>query len=1202
MRAPLLATWLRLCALQGLLVGVAVPLAVAIPAEAEAKKKAKAKKKGKPGGRAADDDDEDSAPRRQIKKEEGLAPKKEIDLDADIAKTKDLVPTLVGGAAGKLSPEEKARAATEALMDEKLDEEVELAKKLLELETECDSASPVRFRLADLYWEKSKRAFFRSQDFNTPEPDRNKWTDQMKKLQSVTIKHYQKIADECEGYKDYAKVLFYLGKAMYEVEKPKDGATYFKRIIKEFADSEWVPNAWFMIGEYYFNFANDARKALEAYKKSAEYTKSDVFGFAVYKQGWCYINTGEYELAQARFREVVTISEDRQQALDDKARKSLRKEALRDFVRAYAKSPEREAREAFKEFYKLGGKDSVKTMMEQLGNWYINDGNHDGVIVAFRELIKNYSKSTRVPIYQGRIVDAASRQNDKKVTVQQVKLLTDYFQDVRERIARKEIAPEEKDTVEKDVKEAEDIAENTLRRLALEYHKEAKKLKGPAEERTYRWALDLYKHYLVVFPEPKAGAEVNYVFFMRFYYAEVLYKLEEFLEAARNYDKVVDMNPHPKEEKEKQITLAAAEESVRAYDELVQDLDRKNPPEISGNDPKPIPQIKLDLIKSCERYISYVGSAGDKIVEIRYKMARIYYTYNHFDRAAPAFDDIVKNHPDHSVACYAANLVLDIWNGRKDFKQLKEASRSYVDNKKLACGDEDRQKFAKIEEQSSFFLVKVEFEDKKKYIGAANAYMAFYKDYPKSEYADDAVFNATVNYDLGNRLDKANEVRKFLVEKLPDSPLVPETLYNIAQSYERIVDFENAAQWLDLFAKRYPTDKRSKDAVYNAGLYRATLRDWAGGKTGREKFISLYPTDPEIHQVAFAICESLEEEAGVLEKQKGNDKAARDKWEAAHNCYYNYIKNNAYVKADTDLVCHAQFRRGEIMRTKTDYEKGAQEQKEYILKNWAQWKKGGVEKVPRCAVAVAELLFRDLEPRLKKYRDLMISELNPTDKGKKQFDASLKSKVKERDEVIEKYKSVVEIGVAEWALASLFQIGEAYRDSIQKLVDAPVPDKIPGYKLTPEDKQLLRQQLKEMAAPVEEQAVEAYRLCVGKANELGVYNKWSVKALDQLNKLRPEEYPLVVEKLAAVHFEEKVVVLGNGVVILDGDSFKTPDVILAEGDAPPGATPKAKEAAGKEGKEAAGKEAGKEGAKDASPAKEAGKKPGPTASAKEGGR
>lgn len=1124
-----------------------VTVAPPLVSTATAARKKQKKKPAKKAGRRADKGGRAQA--RTIEREGELAPRKDLALSEDISKTKDLKPIEATPKGPTLSIEDVnlGEKQMEVMMDDKLDEEIQLAHQLLDYESECESSAPVRFRVADLYWEKSKRAFFKTNDSSVPQKQRDRYQKEMGDLQARTIAHYQKIADDCEGYSDYGKVLFYLGKALTEVNRQKEGASYFQRVIKEFPDSSWVANAWFMVGEYYFNTANDPIKALKAYTRAADYTASSTYGYAIYKQGWCFINVAEWTQALDRFEQVIRISEDQKQDLDARSRMGLRKEGVRDYVRAYANVGNE--KQAYRDFRKVAGPDSVAQMMESLGNWYVEQGEHKKLITVYNDYIKHFPDSTRAPILQGRIVDATANLGDKRGTVVQAKLLTDYFTKVRSRVAAGAFKGEDQKQVQKDLTEAEEIAENTLRRLAMEYHKDAKKLRGTAEEQTYRLAHDLYAHYLTVFPKPREGAEVNYVFFMRFYFADVLYKLEKFKDAAENYSMVVDMNPHPKEKRDKEIVLAAAESTVRAYDELVEDLDRKNPPEVSGSEPKSIPDIKQKLIDSCQRYIRYVGSEGDKIVEIRYKMARIYYTYNHFDQAAPAFNDIVKNHPANPVACYSANLVLDIYNGEKNYRALKDTSRSYLDAKDLACGDEDKKKFAQIEERSAFQLIKTDFEDKKKYIEAARAYLQFYKDFASSENADDAVYNAAVNYDLGNRLDQANEVRRFLVEKLPTSPLVPDTLHSIAESYERIVDFDSAAKYLEMFAQRYPKDSRTKDAIYNAGVYRATLHDFEGAKTDRQRFLSLYPDDSDARNVSFSMCEALEKQAERMETQAKHDKKQREmeqpiskQWEAAHDCYYKYIQNRDYAREDVDQLCHAQFRRGEIMREKTKYDKGYEEMKSYLLKNWPAWKRDGVEKIPRCAAGVAEIQFRELAAPYKRYNDVTISELNPTDKGKKKFDASLKAKVEMRDGLIERYKSIVEIGVAEWALAALFQIGNAYQDSIDALLKAPIPDKIPGYKLTDEDKGMLRQQLREMAAPIELSAIEAYQLCVAKAHELGVYNRWSVRALDRLQKLRPEAYPLIVEQVVPLKYEDPLVVARNGLVVMDKDEWKQVDL------------------------------------------------------------
>lgn len=87
-----------------------------------------------------------------------------------------------------------------------------------------------------------------------------------------------------------------------------------------------------------------------------------------------------------------------------------------------------------------------------------------------------------------------------------------------------------------------------------------------------------------------------------------------------------------------------------------------------------------------------------------------------------------------------------------------------------------------------------------------------------------------------------------------------------------------------------------------------------------------------------------------------------------------------------------------------------------------------------------------------------------------------------------------------------------------------------------------------MATPQEETALEAYRLCVTKASELGVYNRWTVRSLEQLHKLRPEEYPLVTERLLPLKYDDKMVVQGNQLIIPDTDTYKGVDLVFKGAD------------------------------------------------------
>ena len=59
--------------------------------------------------------------------------------------------------------------------------------------------------------------------------------------------------------------------------------------------------------------------------------------------------------------------------------------------------------------------------------------------------------------------------------------------------------------------------------------------------------------------------------------------------------------------------------------------------------------------------MKYVPNAPE-LVKIKYRKARIYYDYNHFEDAVKLFRDIVEKHAGDELAIYSANLMLDSLN------------------------------------------------------------------------------------------------------------------------------------------------------------------------------------------------------------------------------------------------------------------------------------------------------------------------------------------------------------------------------------------------------------------------------------------------------------------------------------------------------------------------------------------------------------
>src|SRR5207302_5380927 len=80
-------------------------------------------------------------------------------------------------------------------------------------------------------------------------------------------------------------------------------------------------------------------------------------------------------------------------------------------------------------------------------------------------------------------------------------------------------------------------------------------------------------------------------------------------------------------------------------------------------EPLAIPEYQKKMIGAFDTYIKYVPDAPE-LVTIKYRKARIYYEYNHFDEAIKLFQDIVDKHSKDELAVYSANLMLDSLNAQ----------------------------------------------------------------------------------------------------------------------------------------------------------------------------------------------------------------------------------------------------------------------------------------------------------------------------------------------------------------------------------------------------------------------------------------------------------------------------------------------------------------------------------------------------------
>jgi tetratricopeptide (TPR) repeat protein len=175
---------------------------------------------------------------------------------------------------------------------------------------------------------------------------------------------------------------------------------------------------------------------------------------------------------------------------------------------------------------------------------------------------------------------------------------------------------------------------------AKSVHKEAHETQNVAK---YEQAHKLYQEYFAKYPDlPDAD--------LTFYDAELLFRLQRYAEAAKQYERVTQLAPHGK------LVREAAYGFVISTKNLAPP---QSPPDAGPPCPNlqacPIPPADRELLHAFDVYLKLVPSSPE-VPSISYRNAKLYYDWQHFAEAAPLFDQIFTKFPESELATYSANF------------------------------------------------------------------------------------------------------------------------------------------------------------------------------------------------------------------------------------------------------------------------------------------------------------------------------------------------------------------------------------------------------------------------------------------------------------------------------------------------------------------------------------------------------------------
>ena len=379
------------------------------------------------------------------------------------------------------------------------------------------------------------------------------------------------------------------------------------------------------------------------------------------------------------------------------------------------------------------------------------------------------------------------------------------------------------------------VAEEAMRQAVTEYHQEAQKTK---EVKTYRLARDIYKEYVDAFA---SAEDENFVadqaFNLKFYYAEILWALEEWEPAAKQYVGVmafkVPSRAEAKEASNEKYRQQSAFNSILAYDKLVKiergligksELDENKKIEENKNakkgtvekaaklakrdakemEEKAITPFETQLVAACDAYNKLFPKNPDE-VDISYQAAMVFYDKNHYVEAGRRFGDVINKYPEHPNSEKAADLTMAVLNEREEWLELNKLSRLFKANTKLSKPNtEFTKRVGSLVEGSQYkYIDEVVYKKEKDPAKASELFVAFVQEFPKSENADRALTYSMIIAREANQLDKAIAIGERVLKEYPQSAFDLKVKVALAYFYEKMANFEKSAQMYENFVATY---------------------------------------------------------------------------------------------------------------------------------------------------------------------------------------------------------------------------------------------------------------------------------------------------------------------------------------------------------------------------------------------------------------
>ncbi len=864
---------------------------------------------------------------------------------------------------------------------------------------------------------------------------------------SLTL--FYKLEKEFPKHPKMDEVLFFIG--FVEMESGNEKATsYLERVIRQYPRSRKFEEAVIYLADHYFE-KTKFRDALNKYSILVHRTESPLYPFARYKIAWCDLNLSQPRKGLAGMKGVVEMLS----GATEKSKFNLREQALRDLVLFFGEVEAVE--EATEYFSDKVGRDKMLENLRLIADILRSKGKDRAASKAYATLLQEFPDAIESPNLALGLYESLSRTGLMDQAVATLESATQRYGE------NSDWAKKFAQTKPAEMKAAQSTLQTESEKGALFLHQSAQKSRNKL---SYGYALRLYSALLSGFPNHPSRKNIY------FYRAEVFYEQNKFIDAASSYMEAAKVPPKDKRTDEAVYSALEALDQMTARQGKIERLTPEKA-KTAVLAPEEIPDNEKRFIDVGNYYISEYPQ-GARVVDVRFRVAAIYYKRHHLDVALAQFREIALKHPKHRSAETSAHLVLDIYNAKKDYASLGKSAMEF--SQVAGLGD------VKFKEEMSQIIAEVGFksiekvEADSKWAEAGDSYMAIYKSNPNGPLAERSLYNAVVSYEKAQDSTKATAASQTFVTKYPKSQYTEKLTLSQARLAEQQYDFDTAQRLFSEFHKKFPKNPEARKALYNSAVFAELLEKNDSAATLYNEYLADRSVAEKERR---AIGESL---AKIYRKLGQYDKMAAALRRLARDSHSSEdrLRYTAELARQYDLAGKMAEKNGVLKELRSQYEST-----------------NGAKVTGTTAYYVAESLFQTVGAKREKYAEVKL-RFPPED-----LIYLMKRKEKLLAKLIESYDKISELGVPDWGVAVLYERANAFGDYAQSFRNVSIPAKYQG-ELKADAEKSLKAIYDSRIKPIEEKKTENLKLCVERSQQFHVANEYAKKCWETFKKAEPE--------------------------------------------------------------------------------------------------